>query len=48
VKQINLKKPEFSTVLYNPVSRKPEPVILVPLGQTILRQVTFKPKSEDK
>jgi DUF1680 family protein len=48
VKQAKRDKLEFSTILYNPLSRKPEPVILIPLGQTILRQLTFKPKSEDQ
>ncbi|MCX6285982.1 MAG: glycoside hydrolase family 127 protein [Bacteroidetes bacterium] len=48
VKQVKQDKLEFTTVLYNPVSRKTEPVILIPIGQTILRQVTFKPKSEDQ
>jgi uncharacterized protein len=44
------KKPgrlEFITSMYNPSSGKDETVILVPMGQTILRQVTFKPKSTD-
>jgi len=46
VRQLKPDKPEFSTVLYNPVSRKTEAVILVPLGQTILRQVTFRMKED--
>ncbi len=48
VKQTKPGRLEFNTALYNPVSRKNEPVILIPMGQTILRQVTFKPKSEEK
>lgn len=47
VKQAKPDKPEFSIVLYNPSSRKNEVVTLVPLGHTILRQTTFKPKSKD-
>jgi DUF1680 family protein len=46
VRQLNPNKPEFSTALYNPVTRKPEQVILVPLGETILRQVTFRMKED--
>ena len=44
VKQTKPGRLEFSTALYNPVSRKNEAVILIPIGQTILRQLTFKPK----
>jgi len=33
----------FTTSLYNPESKVIETVKLVPMGQTILRQVTFKP-----
>lgn len=34
----------FETTLYNPKTRKSEKVILRPMGETILRQVTFKSK----
>ena len=47
IKQVKDNQLEFTTSLYNPLSRKIEPAILIPLGQTILRQVTFKPKSEE-
>ena len=47
IRQTRTGKPEFSTLLYNPTSGKNEAVTLVPLGRTILRQATFKPKSED-
>ena len=47
IRQTRQDKPEFHTSMYNPSSGKPETVILVPVGQTILRQLTFKPKSED-
>ena len=33
----------FTTELYNPETKKVEPVTLVPMAGTILRQVTFKP-----
>lgn len=36
----------FKTSLYNAESHKKEPVELVPMGETILRQVTFKPKPD--
>lgn len=32
----------FSTLLFNPVTNQAEPVVLEPMGKTILRQVTFK------
>jgi len=32
----------FKTVLFNPVSKQKESVELIPMGKTILRQVTFK------
>jgi DUF1680 family protein len=35
-------KLKFKTVLFNPVSNQKQPVELVPMGNTILRQVTFK------
>ena len=38
---------EFITSMYNPSKGKNETVLLVPMGQTILRQLTFKPKSID-
>jgi len=34
----------FETKLFNPTTGKNETVILQPMGQTILRQVTFKKK----
>lgn len=36
----------FTTSLYNPETKITEPVKLVPMGQTILRQVTFKPSGK--
>ncbi len=36
--------PVFSTKMFNPLTRKDEPVQLVPMFHTILRQVTFKVK----
>lgn len=35
---------QFSVLLYNPATGKAEAVNLEPVGQTILRQVTFKPR----
>ncbi len=32
----------FKTVLFNPISQQKETVMLVPMAQTILRQVTFR------
>ena len=37
-------KPEFTTILFNPVTQKNESVQLLPMGNTILRQVSFKRK----
>jgi hypothetical protein len=34
----------FPTHLYNPATKQNEEVILQPIGQTILRQTTFKKK----
>ena len=47
VKQPKEDQLEFSTSLYNPFTRKTEAVVLVPLARTILRQLTFKAKSQD-
>ncbi|MCX6282170.1 MAG: glycoside hydrolase family 127 protein [Bacteroidetes bacterium] len=44
VRQNGQDKLEFSTELYNPSSGKDETVVLIPMGRTILRQITFKPK----
>jgi len=44
--QTRAGKPEFATSLYNPATNKNEKVVLVPMNRTILRQVTFKQKSE--
>ena len=38
----NKNKLEFSTTMFNPVSKKNETIQLVPMGKTILRQVSFK------
>jgi len=38
----NLQKLVFRTVLSNPKTKKMDSVVLVPMGKTILRQVTFK------
>ena len=40
---INKNKLEFSTTMFNPVAKKNESILLVPMGKTILRQVSFKP-----
>lgn len=40
--QTDKNKLVFTTSLFNPQTQKPEPVILQPMGKTILRQVTFK------
>jgi hypothetical protein len=42
VRLTNPKELVFTADLINPKTEKPEPVELVPIGQTILRQVTFK------
>jgi DUF1680 family protein len=39
---VDVKTLRFETSLLNPVSKKKERVQLIPMGQTILRQVTFK------
>ena len=36
---------KFTTIIYNPKSGKEEEIILQPMGNTILRQVTFKKHS---
>ncbi len=35
-------KLQFKTVLFNPISKQNEMVELIPMGKTILRQITFK------
>jgi hypothetical protein len=39
---VDHKTLRFKTSLLNPVSKQKESVELIPMGQTILRQVTFK------
>jgi uncharacterized protein len=38
----NKNKLEFTTTMFNPVTQKNETIQLVPMGKTILRQVSFK------
>lgn len=44
----NLKQLQFSTMMYNPISDKKEEIQLVPVGETVLRQVSFKHETEAK
>lgn len=39
---VDIKALRFETSLLNPVTKQKEDVVLIPMGQTILRQVTFK------
>jgi len=41
IKIENKDKLEFTTSVFNPVSKKDEAIELVPMGKTILRQVSF-------
>jgi len=45
--QKRIDRLEFITSMYNRTSEKNETVLLFPVGQTILRQVTFKQKSTE-
>lgn len=40
--EVDAGKLRFRTLLFNPVTKRKDEVELVPMGQTILRQVTFK------